>query len=67
MAREAKPIRVFYSVLSQRFYATRAYREVKPGVVEVTGQKFDVTNDIACAIEREGITFARPKAQGGAR
>lgn len=54
----SKPIRVFYSVLSRRFYATRAYREVKPGVVEVTGEKFDVTNDIAGIIEREGITFS---------
>lgn len=54
----SKPIRVFYSVLSRRFYATRAYREVRPGVVEVTGEKFDVTNDIAGIIEREGITFS---------
>lgn len=53
----AKPIRVFYSNLSGRFYATRSYREVKPGVVQVTGEKFDVTNDIAAIIEREGITF----------
>jgi hypothetical protein len=53
-----KPIRVFYSVLSQRFYATRAYRQVKPGVVEVTGEKFDVTNDIAGIIQREGVTFS---------
>lgn len=54
----SKPIRVFYSVLTQRFYATRAYREIKPGVVEVTGEKFDVTNDIAAIIEREGVTFS---------
>jgi hypothetical protein len=54
----SKPIRVFYSVLSQRFYATRAYREVKPGVVEVTGDRFDVTDDIAAIIQREGITFS---------
>jgi hypothetical protein len=54
----SKPIRVFYSVLTQRFYATRTYREIKPGVVEVTGEKFDVTNDIAAIIEREGVTFS---------
>jgi hypothetical protein len=31
---------------------------VKPGVVEVTGEKFDVTNDIAGIIQREGVTFS---------
>lgn len=54
----SKPIRVFYSVLSRRFYATRAYREVKPGVVEVTGEKYDVTNDIAGIITEHSVTFA---------
>jgi hypothetical protein len=54
-----KPIRVFWSPLSRRFYATRAWREVKPGVVECTGERFDVTNDIASIIEREAVTFTR--------
>jgi hypothetical protein len=45
------------SLLTQRFYATRAYREIKPGLVECTGEKFDVTNDIAAIIEREGLEF----------
>ena len=54
-----KPIRVFYSVLSERFYATRAWREVKPGLVEVTGEKWDVTNDIAGIIERHSVTFTK--------
>lgn len=58
----AKPIRVFWSSLSRRFYATRAYREIKPGLVECTGEKFDVTNDIAGAIEREELTFKRESA-----
>ena len=53
-----KPIRVFYSSLSGRFYASRAYKEVKPGIIEVTGQKFDVTNDIAELIARYQVTFA---------
>ena len=57
MRRESKPIRVFWSPLSRRFYATRAYREVQPGVVECTGERFDVTNDIASIIEREQIEF----------
>ena len=56
-----KPIRVFWSPLSRRFYATRAWREVSghPGVVECTGERFDVTDDIAGVIEREQIEFRR--------
>ena len=42
-----KPIHVFWSPSSRRFYASRAYKEIKPGVIEITGEKFDVTNDIA--------------------
>jgi hypothetical protein len=54
----AKPIRVFWSPLTQRFFATRAYKEISPGVVECTGERFDVTNDIASIIEREKVEFA---------
>lgn len=57
-----KPIRVFYSELSRRFYATRSYRDEKNGLVTVTGDKSDVTDDIARLIERHGITFKeRPR------
>lgn len=52
-----KPIRVFWSPFTRRFYATRAWREIKPGVVECTGERFDVTNDIAGIIEKEQIEF----------
>jgi hypothetical protein len=52
-----KPIKVFWSPLSQRFYASRAYKQIQPGVVEITGDKFDVTNDIAEQIIAHGITF----------
>lgn len=52
-----KPIRVFWSGLSQRFYATRAYKEIKPGIIEVTGDKFDVTDDIARLIIAHDIKF----------
>lgn len=57
MRREPKPIRVFYSELSHRFYATKAYRIDDKGIVTVTGEKFDVTNDIADLIKRHNITF----------
>jgi len=52
-----KPIRVFWSPLSRRMYATRAWREIKPGVIECTGEKFDVTNDVAGIITQHQITF----------
>ena len=52
-----KPIRVFFSPLTRRLYATRHYKEVAPGQVECTGEKFDVTNDIASIIEQEKLTF----------
>lgn len=53
-----KPIRVFWSPLSRKFYATRAYKEEKPGLVTVTGEKFDVTQDIASVIVENDITFS---------
>jgi len=62
-----KPIRVFWSPLTRRFFATRTYREISPGVVECTGERFDVTNDIASIIERESVTFTHiPEPKGSA-
>ena len=57
MRRVVKPIRVFWSPLSRRFYATRAWKEIRPGVIECTGERFDVTNDIAGIIEQHQIEF----------
>lgn len=56
-----KPIRIFFSVLTERFYATRAWREVpgKPGMITVSGEKFDVTNEIAGLIEQYNVTFTK--------
>lgn len=54
---QRKPIRIFYSRLTERFYATRAYREIKPGLVECTGERFDVTNDIAGIIKEYDVKF----------
>ena len=55
--RKPRPIRVFWSPLTQRFFATCAYKEVGLGVVKCTGERFDVTNDIAAIIERENVEF----------
>jgi hypothetical protein len=52
-----KPIRIFFSPLSRRFYASRAYKEEGKGIVTITGEKFDVTNQIAELIERHQVTF----------
>jgi hypothetical protein len=57
-----KRIRVFWSPFSHRFYASRAYKEVKPGVVEITGQKFDVTDDIAAQVIENKITFSKEES-----
>jgi hypothetical protein len=59
--RQAKPIRIFFSELTRRFYASRAYREEGDGLVIITDEKFDVTNEIASLIDRHNVTFkARP-------
>lgn len=58
MARaQPRPIRIFYSTLPERFYATRAWREVSPGIVKVTGERNDVTDDISGLIRQHGIEF----------
>lgn len=56
-----KPIRVFYSTLSGRFYASDRYRE-EEGRVVITGKKYDVTDDIAHAVVTYEIEF-QPKPQ----
>ena len=52
----SKPIKVFWSPLGQRFYASRAYKQFPSRMgdnkvlFQITGEKFDVTDDIADAI-----------------
>lgn len=52
-----KPIHVFWSPLSQRFYASRAYKIEGDNIVTITGDKFDVTDDIAEIILKHDIVF----------
>ena len=55
-----KPIRVFYSTLSDQFYATDRYKsEIRDGkeLVTITGEKHNVTQDIARAITEHQIEF----------
>lgn len=55
-----KPIRIFWSELTNTFYASQHYKEDGKAVV-ITGQKYDVTQDIARAINHYGITFTPKK------
>lgn len=57
--RSSKPIRVFYSPLSRRIYASRAYKEEGNGIITITGEQFDVTGQIGAIIEEYGITFKK--------
>ena len=58
-----QPIRVFWSILGQRFYASRNYRvegsDTKYERICVMGEKFDVTDDIARAILQHDIVFSK--------
>lgn len=60
---DRKPIRVFYSELSGRFYASQHYRQEANGVVVITGRKYDVTNDIGAAVTKHDITFTPVEAR----
>jgi len=64
-----KPIRVFWSPLGQRFYASRAYKIYparegeKKQIIQITGEKFDVTDDIGQAIIEHEIEFRKRKKE----
>ena len=53
-----KPIRVFYSELSGRLYASQHYKVTKDAVV-ITGEKFDVTSDIGAIIKQYALEFTK--------
>lgn len=62
----SKPIRVFWSPLSKRFYASRAYKEDKgKGFVTITGEQFDVTDDIAGLVLKHDIVFTKGRKMLG--
>lgn len=56
-----KPIKVFWSELGNRFYASQHYKieQLDNGRqrVTITGEKFDVTDDIAKAVLGNEIEF----------
>jgi hypothetical protein len=55
-----KPIRVFWSELGKRFYASQHYK-TDGSRVTITGQKFDVTDDIAQAVIAHDLVFSVAK------
>lgn len=68
--RPDKPIRVFYSDLSGRFFATKHWKEKpnpdgKTALIEITGKKYDVTQDVASAVVRYDLEFVRVDEQDG--
>lgn len=56
MSRSKKPIKIFYSELSGRLYASQHYK-ITPTAVVITGEKSDVTNDIGAIIHRHNLEF----------
>lgn len=56
-----KPIRLFWSPLTRRIYATRSWKEDVKGYVIVTGEKFDVTDDIGRIITEYNLEFTPKK------
>lgn len=60
-----KPIRLFWSPLTRRIYATQHWKEGKGGYVIVTGEKWDVTNDVGRIITEEELEFTLVKQKKG--
>ena len=63
----SKPIRIFYSTMTNRFYASSHYKIGQTLVdgrsqVVITGEKFDVTNQIGSLVEEHEIEFSRAPA-----
>ena len=51
------PIKIFYSQLSGRFYASSSYKTNQDGTISITGEKQDVTDDIAELIIKNHVEF----------
>lgn len=51
--------------MSGRFYASQHYKQSGKTVI-ITGEKFDVTNDIAAAVLKYGVTFTEVKKKKAA-
>lgn len=54
-----KPLKIFTSILTNppRYYASTSYkvRDVEKGIVEITGKKWDVTEDIKEIIRQHDL------------
>lgn len=54
---KGKPIHIFWSDLSHRFYVSRHYKEISPGNVLITGEMFDVTDELSALVAKYQIKF----------
>ena len=61
----SNPIRLFRSPLTGRVYATRAYRVCPTGEVVITGQKFDVTDEVLTLAAEITKELGSPSPSGG--
>lgn len=70
MPKNKKPIRVFWSPLGKRFYASAHWKVMgKTDNFEhilITGEKFDVTDDIAAAVLKHDLVFGVAKEKKSA-
>jgi len=59
---DEKPIKVFYSILTERFYASQHY-EQEGNLTVITGTKYDVTSDIGYFVNKHGIEFIKTETR----
>ena len=57
-----KPIKVFYSPLTERFYASQHYKQDGDFTV-ITGAKYDVTSDIGYFVNKHDIEFTKTETR----
>ena len=55
-----KPLMIFQSPITKRWYATKAYKEMDEGKFVCTGKKEDITDQIETIIEQA----KKPKETG---
>lgn len=55
-----KPIKVLWSEIGQKWYATQYYK-IDGNKITITGEKYDVTQDIASQTVENKITYKLKK------
>jgi chaperonin cofactor prefoldin len=62
---ERKPLRIFRSVITNRYYATRSYKDEGNGNVTITGSQDDVTDEVNKIVDglKRDLTEARKQRE----